>query len=876
MATGAFTVIDIGTTLNQRFLLEKELGRGGMGAVYSATDQKLQRRVAIKVLKESSGPEVQKKLHLEAQIAARLMHENVVTLYDIGEAGDTCFLIMEQVDGTSYSKRWRHLTMEERLRVLAQVAEALDYAHHQGVIHRDIKPGNVLLTSADVPKLSDFGLSILVEQGDQSGAIRGTPLYMSPEQTKGVPLDYRSDLYSLGVMIYESSAGATPFAGNSMAVMTQHVSTAPSPPRSKNPWISEDLETLILALLSKRPDERPRSGTAVAEALRQEVERLAADRRQGGNAGEMTTRASAANAAPSGAPASARNGTPGTERAAVPGASPSRAAVPSDPGAAGYAPTEGTGELRGGVPGAAASMTRAGPAPASIAPGSSARNARPASLSAATGGLTVIVRSPLVRQMLATVLADPILLSAEERYLTGHYLAFLLSGSRRRGLLLRRPMEPRNADRARLMLGITYALLAGSTDEAIRDAAALLDQRIDVRPALSPVVVAKYLEARSSPGQRRVFRQTRKAIARASKYAQRRLLDVKGVLNPGLMPQRLEDLHHIAPPRTEVDDVLVERWNRVAEVWRIEPEFRHAVLRYATTNAYEDPASVSLWPEVVYPLIERARLHRRLRTRLEAVWDYLCAQVLHVPDAGVQLDRAMHRSVPAPLAAQLDDSLELLVESPHLDEEEADPMAAQLDEADRLAASISVGGDRASLEAIAEPGSDSRERAAVRLVDLDPLRFSQTDLHELWKEAITALQQVQARPGSRPPTHRHVPVGPYRLTVIPSVRGRTAGQVAIQGMSHKQIELSTPTVRTKGSSSKALVAIWVYEDSSLVVAHLDFMGSEHYILWHAPLGHQLNFTDAGELNHELFSLGMEIPDQLDRVLTRSFRPRNPV
>ncbi len=870
-------MIDIGTTLNQRFLLEKELGRGGMGAVYSATDQKLQRRVAIKVLKESSGPEVQKKLQLEARIAARLMHENVVTLYDIGEAGDTCFLIMEQVDGTSYSKRWRHQTIEERLRVLAQVAEALDYAHHQGVVHRDIKPGNVLLTAADVPKLSDFGLSILVEQGDQSGVIRGTPLYMSPEQTRGQPLDYRSDLYSLGVMIYESAAGATPFTGNSMAVMAQHASTPPNPPRSRNPWISEDLEGLILSLLSKRPDERPRSGTAVAEALRREVERLAADRRQGGQAAEMTTRASAANvAAPSGQPASARNGAPttppGTERAAVPGASPSRAAVPSD--AAAYAPTEGTRELRGAVPGAAASMTRA--APASMAPGPQARDSRPSSLSGATGGLTVIVRSPLVRQMLATVLADPILLSAEERYLTGHYLAFLLSGSRRRGLLLRRPMEPRNADRARLMLGVTYALLAGSDRQAIRDAAALLDQRIDVRPALSPVVVAKYLEARSSPSRRRVFRQTRKAIAQASKYAQRRLLDVKGVLNPGLMPQRLEDLHHIAPPRTEVDDVLVERWNRVAEVWRIEPEFRHAVLRYATTNAYSDPASVSLWPEVVYPLIERARLHRRLRTRLEAVWDYLCAQVLRVPDAGVQLDRAMHRSVPAPLAAQLDDSLELLVESPRLDEEEADPMAAPADEADRLAASISVSGNRASLEAIAEPGSDSRERAAVRLIALDPLRFSQTDLHELWKEAIAALQQVQARPGSRPPTHRNVPVGPYRLTVIPSVRGRTAGQIAIQGMPHKQIELSTPTVRTRGSSGKALVAIWVYEDNSLVIAHLDFMGSEHFILWHAPLGHQLNFSDAGELNHELFSLGLEIPDQLDRVLTRSFRPRNPV
>ena len=106
---GSLTVIDIGTTLNQRFLLEKELGRGGMGAVYSATDQVLQRKVAIKVLKEQSGEEVGKKLRLEAQIAARLLHDNVVRIYDFGQAEATYFLVMEEVNGTSYSKRWRHL-----------------------------------------------------------------------------------------------------------------------------------------------------------------------------------------------------------------------------------------------------------------------------------------------------------------------------------------------------------------------------------------------------------------------------------------------------------------------------------------------------------------------------------------------------------------------------------------------------------------------------------------------------------------------------------------------------------------------------------------------------------------------------------------------
>src|SRR5262245_56431508 len=181
------------------------------------------------------------------------------------------YLVMEEVTGSTYSKRWRHLAMEDRLRILAQVAEALDYAHHQGVVHRDIKPGNVLLTVSDAPKLSDFGLSILAEEGDNSGMVRGTPLYMSPEQTRGGRLDYRTDLYSLGVMLYESVTGRVPFSGSTTTVMAQHATSSPEPPRARNSGISEDLEKLILELLAKRPEDRPRSGGAVAESLRREI-----------------------------------------------------------------------------------------------------------------------------------------------------------------------------------------------------------------------------------------------------------------------------------------------------------------------------------------------------------------------------------------------------------------------------------------------------------------------------------------------------------------------------------------------------------------------------------------------------------------------------
>ena len=205
---------------------------------------------------------------------------------------------------------------------------------------------------------------------------------------------------------------------------------------------------------------------------------------------------------------------------------------------------------------------------------------------------------------------------------------------------------------------------AGPTEEAVQEAASLLDQRIDVRPALSPVVVAKYLSWRDTPPRRRLFRQTRKALQEASAYAQKSMTDDKGVLNPGLMPQSLDDLRKIAPARDLVDDVLVERWNRLAEVWRDHPEFRAAALRYASPQAHRDPASQALWPEVVYPLIELARWQRRFRTRAETLWDALVGRLFHVGDAGVELDRLLTRSVPAQVVAQIDDSVNLLAKKP--------------------------------------------------------------------------------------------------------------------------------------------------------------------------------------------------------------------
>jgi serine/threonine-protein kinase len=258
----------LGTTLNQRFTLDKELGRGGMGAVYRATDLILQRTVAIKVLKELTGEDVGRRICVEAQILARLLHDNIVRLYDFNKDNGTYYFIMEEVDGTSFQKRWKRIGLPERVLILAQVADALNYAHHQGVIHRDVKPANVLLTSLDQAKLSDFGLSLTADSAQETGIVRGTPHYMSPEQAKGRKIDYRSDLYAMGVILYECATGTTPYSGSLMTIMTQHVSATPEPPRARNAELTVEFDALIQRLMSKSPDARLGSGRELAQALR--------------------------------------------------------------------------------------------------------------------------------------------------------------------------------------------------------------------------------------------------------------------------------------------------------------------------------------------------------------------------------------------------------------------------------------------------------------------------------------------------------------------------------------------------------------------------------------------------------------------------------
>ena len=208
-----------GTMLDDRYVIGKELGRGGMGRVFAARDVKLGRDVAIKLVSVGThDPSQLARLAKEARTAGSLANPNIVAIHDVGNFAGEPYLVQELLRGETLRTRLRRgaLSPERALDVALQLARGLTAAHEQGVVHRDIKPGNVLLNAADSPKLSDFGLSILVEQGDNSGVIRGTPLYMSPEQTRGRQLDFRSDSA-------RSCMRCSPASGRSIA-------KTPSPP----------------------------------------------------------------------------------------------------------------------------------------------------------------------------------------------------------------------------------------------------------------------------------------------------------------------------------------------------------------------------------------------------------------------------------------------------------------------------------------------------------------------------------------------------------------------------------------------------------------------------------------------------------------------
>jgi len=259
----------IETLINNRYLILSELGRGGMGVVYRAHDTLLERDVAVKVLWSAAlGSQGRARLLREAQAAARLNHPNIINIFDAGDSDGMSYIIMELLDGESLFER-RPATLDESLRVLRQICDALEHAHSHGIIHRDLKPENVIVTSNGVAKLTDFGLSrSLTGRISQEGIIVGTVYYLAPEQALRQDIDSRADLYALGVLAYELVTGRLPFtADDPLGVISQHLNAPVVPPSTYNANIPPALDVLILRLMSKRPEDRPSSAAEVRAAL---------------------------------------------------------------------------------------------------------------------------------------------------------------------------------------------------------------------------------------------------------------------------------------------------------------------------------------------------------------------------------------------------------------------------------------------------------------------------------------------------------------------------------------------------------------------------------------------------------------------------------
>lgn len=261
-----------------RYLVQSELGRGAMGVVYKATDTVLERTVAVKTvniaLERESAERYEARFYQEARAAGSLNHPNIVTIYDVGKAGDVVFMAMEYIDGPelrSLIGEGRALPVAQAVSIAAQVADGLGYAHQHGVVHRDIKPANIMLPAEGPVKITDFGIARMRGVGDltQTGMMLGSPKYMSPEQVIGKRADHRSDIFSLGVILYEMLTGVTPFNGeNVTALMYQIVNFAPPAPSAVNAAVPELLDFIVAKMLAKALEERYQSAEEAARDLR--------------------------------------------------------------------------------------------------------------------------------------------------------------------------------------------------------------------------------------------------------------------------------------------------------------------------------------------------------------------------------------------------------------------------------------------------------------------------------------------------------------------------------------------------------------------------------------------------------------------------------
>jgi predicted Ser/Thr protein kinase len=285
-----------------RFRISSVLGQGAMGVVYLADDPEIGRPVAIKTVRPGAADgegarELEARFLKEARLAGRLQHPNIVTIYDVGRDGDVCFIAMEYVDGRPLSRYMGvspELPLPAKIGIIRQAAEALAHAHERGVLHRDVKPGNILIARDGRAKVTDFGIGKFTAGASseltRTGTMIGSPAYMSPEQIRGDKIDGRSDLFSLGVVLYELLTGVRPFPGESITTLVyQILHTEPRDPLEVRAGLPPSTREVMARLLAKRPENRP----ADAHEFVAELRRIARFQRES----EMTRRAVAAGAA---------------------------------------------------------------------------------------------------------------------------------------------------------------------------------------------------------------------------------------------------------------------------------------------------------------------------------------------------------------------------------------------------------------------------------------------------------------------------------------------------------------------------------------------------------------------------------------------------
>jgi eukaryotic-like serine/threonine-protein kinase len=265
-----------GSVLANRYRLEARIGAGGMAEVYRGFDPVLNRTVAIKILNPQYARDANfvERFRREAQAAARLNHPNIVGVYDTGADGDTQFIVMEFIEGRTladFLSGGRRPTPVQAAEISQKICSALAAAHAQGVIHRDIKPGNVMVTRDGTVKVMDFGIARIMagpETAPQTSAVLGTASYLSPEQAQGAPVDARTDIYSLGTVLYEMLAGRPPFTGESpVAIAYKQVNETPVPPSRRNGDVPPRLDAVVMRALSKNPANRYQSAQEFSEDL---------------------------------------------------------------------------------------------------------------------------------------------------------------------------------------------------------------------------------------------------------------------------------------------------------------------------------------------------------------------------------------------------------------------------------------------------------------------------------------------------------------------------------------------------------------------------------------------------------------------------------